>query len=234
MAVLLLGMAGAASQTGQSPASPSPGAAPHAGSPSTAQAPAQPAGPAGPQINIAEITARANGDVGDDIQTTITGWQREFDRLESDLKKHACVIRSSTTFAMSYSASVPAIEDFWNRLEPPLAAVKAQVDLLGPGAGRRSTTRARTCCPQPGRAQLSLRAAIRRPGCGPLRQSADRPGPRRHPGHSPKELYQQPVPARPRHLLVPDLGEGAGLRTLGDEPGSRPRGRLVGRCPRPG
>src|SRR5262245_50063538 len=87
VAVLLLGMAGAASQTGQSPASPSPGAAPHAGSPSTAQAPAQPAGPADPQINIAEITARANRDVGDDIPTTTTSWQRELERLEGDLKK---------------------------------------------------------------------------------------------------------------------------------------------------
>src|SRR5918995_5922303 len=84
VAVLLLGMAGAAAQTGQSPTSPSPGPAPQAGSTSTAQAPAQ---PAGPQINSAEITARANRDVGVNIQTTITGWQRELERLESDLQK---------------------------------------------------------------------------------------------------------------------------------------------------
>src|SRR5262249_57322255 len=54
-----------------------------------------------------------------------------------------------------------------------------------------------------------------------------------HPGHSPKELYYKPSPAGPWHLLVPDLGEFAGLRALGDEPRSRPRGRVVGQCPRP-
>ena len=84
VAVLLLGMAGAAAQTAQSPTSPNPGAASQAGSTPTAQAPAQ---PAGPQINIAEITAHANQGVGVNIQMTITGWQRELDRLESDLQK---------------------------------------------------------------------------------------------------------------------------------------------------
>src|SRR3954471_20846340 len=96
VAVLLLGMAAAAETTpsptspgptSSGPASPgpaSPAPASQAGPPSTAQAPAQ---PAGPQINTAEITARANADVGVDIQTTISGWQRELDRLDSDLKK---------------------------------------------------------------------------------------------------------------------------------------------------
>ena len=132
VAVLSLGMAGAASQTGQSPASPSPGAAPHAGSPSTAQAPAQPAGPAGPQINIAEITARANRDVGDDIQTTITGWQRELERLEGDLKKARLRYSELNDLRDELQRVRAGVQDFWNRLEPPLAAVKAQVDLLGP------------------------------------------------------------------------------------------------------
>jgi len=76
--VLLLGMAGAAAQTAQSQTSPNSGAPSQ-----TAQAAAQPAGPAGPQINIAEITARANRDVGVNIETAINGWQQELDRLES-------------------------------------------------------------------------------------------------------------------------------------------------------
>ena len=84
VAVLLLGMACAAAQTAQSPTSPNPA---QAGSTPTAQAPAPSAGPATPQINIAEITARANQGVGVNIQMTITGWQRELDRLESDLQK---------------------------------------------------------------------------------------------------------------------------------------------------
>src|SRR5215831_3464009 len=89
VAVLLLGMAGAAAQTAQSPTSPNPSAASQAGFP-TAQAPVQPAGPAssaGPQINIAEITARANRDVGLNIEAAINGWQHELDRLESALQK---------------------------------------------------------------------------------------------------------------------------------------------------
>src|SRR5437016_3341490 len=79
VAVLLLGMAGAAAQTGQPAISPVPDQAPRPGAPSPAQAPAQP----GPPIDVAEITARANRDAGDDIQATVTGWQRELDRLES-------------------------------------------------------------------------------------------------------------------------------------------------------
>src|SRR5260370_10519237 len=93
VAVLLLGVAGAAAQTAKSPTSQKPGAVSQAGSP-TAQAPAQPAGPAGPQINIAEITARANRDVAStsrrqstDGSTNLTAW-----RVLS--KSHACAIRS--------------------------------------------------------------------------------------------------------------------------------------------
>ena len=85
VAVLLLGMAGAAAQTAQSPTSPNPGAASHAGSVPTAQASAQPAGPAGPKINVAKITARANRDVGVNIETAIKGWQTELDRVELSL-----------------------------------------------------------------------------------------------------------------------------------------------------
>jgi len=84
VAVLLLGMAGAAAQTTQAQTPPNPGAASQSGSVPTAQAPAQ---PAGPKINIAEITARANRDVGVNIETAINDWQQELDRQESTLKK---------------------------------------------------------------------------------------------------------------------------------------------------
>src|SRR5689334_17513316 len=85
VAVLLLGMAGAAAQTAPSPTAPNPAAASQAGPLPTAAA--QPAAPAGPKINIAEITARANRDVGVNIETAIKGWQNELDRLDSALKK---------------------------------------------------------------------------------------------------------------------------------------------------
>ena len=87
VAVLLLGMAGAAAQTAQSPTSPNPSAASQAGSVPTAQAPAQPAGLAGPQINIAEITARANRDVGVNIETAINGWQHELEHVPPQLNQ---------------------------------------------------------------------------------------------------------------------------------------------------
>ena len=131
-AVLLLGMAGAAAQTAQSPTSPNPSAASQAGSVPTAQAPAQPAGPAGPQINIAEITARANRDVGVNIETAINGWQHELDRLESALQKPRLRYSELNDLRDELQRVRAGIEDFWKRLEPPLAAAKDRVALLGP------------------------------------------------------------------------------------------------------
>src|SRR6516164_7961061 len=132
VAVLLLGMAGAAAQTAQSPTSPNPSAASQAGSVPTAQAPAQPAGPAGPQINIAEISARANRDVGVNIETAINGWQHELDRLESALQKPRLRYSELNDLRDELQRVRAGIEDFWKRLEPPLAAAKDQVALLGP------------------------------------------------------------------------------------------------------
>jgi small-conductance mechanosensitive channel len=132
VAVLLLGMAGAAAQTTQSPTSPNPGAASQAGSVSSAQAPAQPAGPAGPQINIAEITARANRDVGVNIETAINDWQHELDRLESALQKPRLRYSELNDLRDELQRVRAGIEDFWKLLERPLAAAKDQVALLGP------------------------------------------------------------------------------------------------------
>jgi potassium-dependent mechanosensitive channel len=128
VAVLLLGMAGAAAQTAQSPASP--GAASQAGSVPTA--PVQPPGPADPKINIAEITARANRDVGANIETAINGWQHELDRLESALQKPRLRYSELNDLRDELQRVRAGIEDFSKRLEPPLAAAKDQVALLGP------------------------------------------------------------------------------------------------------
>jgi potassium efflux system protein len=132
VAVLLLGMAGAAAQTAQSPTSPNPSAASQAGSVPTAQAPAQPAGTPGPQINIAEITARANRDVGVNIDTAINGSQHELDRLESALQKPRLRYSELNDLRDELQRVRAGIEDFGKRLESPLAAAKDQVALLGP------------------------------------------------------------------------------------------------------
>src|SRR5262249_23635590 len=125
------------------------------------------------------------------------------------------------------------VEDFSKRLEPPLAAAKDQVALLGPAPAAGQP-------PEPeqaalNRAELNYLFGLLSAGravSGPPRQSADEPAHQHHPGRSPKEFYYQSVPARPGHLFVPDLGRVAGLRALSDEPRSRHRHRLVGQYPR--
>ena len=188
VAVLLLGIACAAAQTSQLPTSLNLGVAPQAGSTPTPQAPAQSAGPASPQINIAEITARANQGVGVSIQMTIAGWQRELDQLEGDLQKPHLRYSELNALRDDLQRVRAGIEDFSKRLEPPLAAAKDQVALLGPAPAAGQSPEPEISCTQSGRAQLSLRAVIRRRSCGPLRQPADRPPHQHHPGHSPEEL----------------------------------------------
>jgi len=129
-AVLLLGIAGA--QTAQSQTSPNPGSAPQASSVPTAQAPAQPAVAAGPKINVAEITARANRDVGVNIETAINGWQHDLDRLESALKQPRLRYSELNDRRDELQRVRAGIEDFSKGLQPPLAAAKDQVALLGP------------------------------------------------------------------------------------------------------
>jgi potassium efflux system protein len=130
VAVLLLGIAGA--QTAQSQTSPNPGSASQAGSVPTAQAPAQPAGAASPKIDIAEITARANRDVGVNIETAINGWQHELDRLETALQTPRLRYSELNDLRDELQRVRAGIEDFGKRLESPLAAAKDQVALLGP------------------------------------------------------------------------------------------------------
>ena len=177
-------------------------------------------------INVAEITARANRDVGVNIETAIKGWQTELDRVESALQKPRLRYSELNDLRDELQSLRAGTEDFSKRLEPPLAAAKDRAALLGPAPAAGQPARAGTSCPQSGRAQLPLRAAIGGSSCGPLCQSADRPAHQYHPGHSPKEFCYQPVPARPGHLLVPDLGKVAGLRAFGDEPRSRHRDRF--------
>src|SRR5262245_7111913 len=129
VAVLLLGMAGAAAQTAQSPTSPNPGAS-QAGSVPTA--PAQPATQAAPKINIAEITTRANRDVGVNIETAIKGWQTELDRVESALQTPRLRYSELNDLRDELQRLRAGTEDFSKRLEPPLAAAKDRVALLGP------------------------------------------------------------------------------------------------------
>ena len=98
----------------------------------TAAAPAQPAKPAAPQINTAEITKRANDSVGADIQAQIKGWQKELDRLEEALRKP----NNSYSDLNGYRDELVKLradgEEFWKKIEQPLAAIEEQVQKLPP------------------------------------------------------------------------------------------------------
>jgi len=98
----------------------------------TAAAPAQPAKPAAPQINTAEITKRANDSVGSDIQAQIKGWQKELDRLEEALRKP----NNSYSDLNGYRDELVKLradsEEFWKKIEQPLAAIEEQVQKLPP------------------------------------------------------------------------------------------------------
>jgi potassium-dependent mechanosensitive channel len=133
LAVLWLAMVGAAAQAKQpslnQPAnstSPTPSAAPQA---PAAQPPAR---SAAPQVNTAEITRRANQEVGFDIEATITGWQRDLDRLESNLRRPSLRYAELNGLRNELQRVRSGVEVFWNGLQPRLDAAKAQVDLLGP------------------------------------------------------------------------------------------------------
>ena len=89
--ISLLAVAGAQAQTAQSPTS-SP--ADTAGSKSPAQATGQPDKPSGPQINTAEIVARANKTVGVDIQKRITVGSKGSLAWRAICRSRACAIRN--------------------------------------------------------------------------------------------------------------------------------------------
>ena len=127
--ISLLAVAGAQAQTAQSPTS-SP--ADTAGSKSPAQATGQPDKPSGPQINTAEIVARANKTVGVDIQKRITAWQQGLSRLESDLQKPRLRYSELNDFRDELQRVRGEIDGFRTHLEPALTAAKDQLGLLGP------------------------------------------------------------------------------------------------------
>lgn len=104
---------------------PSAGAVPPAAAPSAAA-------PARAQIDTTEIIGRANKDVGVDIQATVAGWQRELDRIEGELHQGRLRYSDLNSLRDALERQRVDVEGFSNRLQPRLAAAKAQVELLGP------------------------------------------------------------------------------------------------------
>lgn len=128
----MLVVAGAQAQTAQAPTSPKPDVAQRADSPSDAPATAQPAKQPAASLNTAEIVARANKNVGVDIEKSINGWEQELSRLESDLKKPRLSYSELNDLRDKLQHVRSEIGNFGKQLEPVLAAAKDQLGLLGP------------------------------------------------------------------------------------------------------
>src|SRR3974390_1611851 len=129
LAVTLLA-SGVCAQTGSAPltgkVSPQANTATHG---SDTKASAQ---PADPRINTTEIVNRLDQELGIDLQTTTGGWERELDRLESELGRQRLRYSELNEFRNRLQRLRSQVEDTWSRLQPRLKADKAQMNLLGP------------------------------------------------------------------------------------------------------
>lgn len=96
-------------------------------------APSQPTPPPqpAPQINMAEITDRANNEVGFNIQGIITEWQRDLDRIEKGLREPGLRYADMNAFRENLARIRKSIDEFGSKLRPRLDAMRAQVDRLG-------------------------------------------------------------------------------------------------------
>jgi potassium-dependent mechanosensitive channel len=137
LAVLLLSTAGAAAQTAQKSTSPDEVNAAQAGSAAGTPA-AAPASTAAPHIDKAGIAARVKREVGVDVEAAIAGWQRALERVEGNLRGPRLRYSELNGLRDELQRVRSEIEDFANRVEAPLSAAKAQLDLLGmaPAAGQ--------------------------------------------------------------------------------------------------
>ena len=94
--------------------------------------------PADPRINTTEIVNRLDQELGIDLQATTGGWQRELDRLESELGRQRLRYSELNEFRDQLQRLRSQVEETWGRLQPRLKADKAQMNLLGsaPAAGQ--------------------------------------------------------------------------------------------------
>jgi potassium efflux system protein len=109
--------------------------APAAASPAPAAVPPAPhnrATPPAPQIDIAEITKRADQSVGVSIEGTITAWRKQLDGVEGELRRPKLRYNELNALRTQLSAIRGSTDDFSSKLRPPLDDIKAQVEALPP------------------------------------------------------------------------------------------------------
>src|SRR6516162_9436358 len=87
--------------------------------------------PANPRIKTTEIVNRLNQELGIDLQATTGGWQRELDRVESDLGQQRLRYSELNEFRDELLRVRSQVEETWGRLQPRLKADQAQINLLG-------------------------------------------------------------------------------------------------------
>jgi potassium-dependent mechanosensitive channel len=133
LAVLVLGVAGAAGQTtpSQSATATQPASNPVPQTPAAGAA-QSPTAPTAPAIDTAAMTRRTNQEMGVDIESTITGWQRELDGLENGLHHQELRYAQLNSARDQLQRLRSEVDTFRTRLQPRLDAIKAQVDRLGP------------------------------------------------------------------------------------------------------
>jgi potassium-dependent mechanosensitive channel len=133
LVVLVLGAAGAAGQTtppqASSPPQSTANPVPQAPAAPVAQSPAPPTAPA---LDTAAIARRTNQEMGVDIESTTSGWQRELDRLENGLHHQEVRYAQLNAARDQLQRLRSEVDAFRNRLQPRLDAVKAQFGRLGP------------------------------------------------------------------------------------------------------
>jgi len=91
-----------------------------------------------PRMNATEIINRLDQELGIDLKATTGGWQRELDRLESELGRQPLRYSELNEFRDRLQRIRAQVEETWGRLQPRLKADKAQMNLLGsaPAAGQ--------------------------------------------------------------------------------------------------
>ncbi|HXW29895.1 MAG TPA: mechanosensitive ion channel domain-containing protein [Xanthobacteraceae bacterium] len=130
LALLALGVAGAAGQTPPPQAAaatqPTSNPAPAAPPPTAAQSSTAPA------VDTAAMTRRTNQEMGVDIESTIKGWQRALDDVETGLHHQQVRYAQLNNVRDQLQRLRAEVDKFRSRLQPRLDALKAQVDRLGP------------------------------------------------------------------------------------------------------
>src|SRR5262249_376734 len=140
LAVLLVASSAAAGEVAKPVPAEAAAPVPSPGPSSSKATPVQAAPAPAPDshIDTAAIAARANQELGANIDQTVAGWQRELDAVENDLRRAHLRYIELNHLRDELHRVRAGIDDLANRLRSPLEAVKGRLQLVvaGPGGGQ--------------------------------------------------------------------------------------------------